>query len=414
MNHDTIRIGLEKSLKDELFDQFEGAIIKTVLEDADIKYDNSHQHLLHEGHGFRVTETLSPKIFKICNAAQEKLEFTEAVEFFIVNSAEVNACALLRSDEKDRHLISITSGLVALFDDEELQFVLGHEIGHLISRTAELSRVIQFVYPDYDKVPPYFRNRISLWNRVAELNADRYGYIASPNLGKCISNFFKLCSGMDTKRIAFNPENYLAETDRAIDHFKRQSFCLTSSHPVNPIRIKALQYFSKSKLMFSINSGQSLTDDPELTHQMDELLELLQAVGNTELYIHRMHFIASAGFLMASIDEHVTDSELEKLMVILGSFTMFPRKFLEHIANSGKIMEIFCGAVAAILEKNPGEKDLLFGWLIEMAMIDKDLDQNEIKLLYKIGQDILGFRKIELAQMIAKGIQKSFMPKLYR
>jgi len=101
-------------------------------------------------------------------------------------------------------------------------------------------------------------------------------------------------------------------------------------------------------------------------------------------------------------------------MVILGSFTMFPRKFLEYVADSGKVTEIFCEAVSAIIKKNPGERDMLFEWLIEMAMIDKDLDQNEIKLLYKFGQDLLGFQKIEVAQMIAKGIQKSFMPKLYR
>ena len=82
--------------------------------------------------------------------------------------------------------------LLERLDDDELSFVVGHEIGHLISRARDLERIIATIFPADVQVPLVFYNKIALWEKLAELTADRYGFIASPNLDCCVTAFFKL------------------------------------------------------------------------------------------------------------------------------------------------------------------------------------------------------------------------------
>ena len=55
-------------------------------------------------------------------------------------------------------LLALHSGLIEKFDDEELQFVIGHEIGHLISKSADLMRIIDFLFPVAENMPLVFQH----------------------------------------------------------------------------------------------------------------------------------------------------------------------------------------------------------------------------------------------------------------
>lgn len=414
MNYDLIRIDLEKSLSKELYDLFEGDIIAQIMKESRVDRENNQVKLMFEGHSFKIGKNLSPHLDDLCQQVTERLKFKEPIEFFVTNAASTNAMAIPRQEEDDSHLIVLNSGLIDKFDDDEIRFVLGHEIGHLISQNAKFSHIIRFVFPDLNSVALVLKNKISLWYKLSELTADRYGFIASPKLEKCVSNFFKLASGMDIEKIAFKPAAYLEEMDNLIEYFKKEPLTLATSHPVNPVRIKAIRYFSESELYKSIASGAELKPDDNLNKNISELIQLLMVISGSELDTYRTHFIASAGLLAASIDKQITDAEIENIVNMLSYFTIFPKKFLEQIAQSEKVSEIFNQSATAILQKNPGERFTMFDFLINVILVDREIKKPEIQFLYQVGAEMFALSKQEIAQHIGGAIQKNFYPKIYR
>jgi uncharacterized tellurite resistance protein B-like protein len=297
-------------------------------------------------------------------------------------------------------------------DDDELRFIIGHEIGHLISRNAEISRLINFVFPEQDKIPVLLYHRINVWHKLAELTADRYGYIASPNLEKCMSNFFKLSSGMDPNRINFDFNAYLAENERIIKFFQENRGQNLASHPINPIRIKALVEFNKSKLFESTQYVGVIKEDPDLNAAVDELTAILMTLTSSELDYQRINFMAAAGLLVSGVDEKITTQELERIMAMISRVMIFPKELVEQIHSSGKVMEIFNTAAQAIISQNPGERYNLFEFMVGVALSDRQIFQQEVDLLYKVA-DFFGLTRKEAAQMIAQCIQREFMPDIY-
>jgi Zn-dependent protease with chaperone function len=99
-------------------------------------------------------------------------------------------------EDDQPHIVNLNSILVDKFDEQELQFVIGHEIGHIISNNTRINEIMNFFFSDPLKLPVLLYNKLTIWHKLAELTADRYGLIACRNLEKCISGFFKLSSGL--------------------------------------------------------------------------------------------------------------------------------------------------------------------------------------------------------------------------
>ncbi len=413
MNHDYLKISLESNLKDELYDLLEGDIIEEIIQQGQVGKEMNFWKMIHEGHSFKITKNLAPRIFKLCTEAKDALSFDEDIDFFIANSPETNAVAVPKFGEESKHLVILNSEIIEKFDDDELKFIIGHEIGHLISDYGTFSRILNFVFPEFKQIPIVFKNKIILWQKLSELTADRYGFIASPNLEKCLSNFFKLASGLDTTKISFNADAYLTETNQLIDKFKKEPYSMISSHPVNPVRIKAIQYFSESDLFKKIKNHKAIKKDDALDKNISELSSLLMVLSNSELDAHRTYFIASAGILSASIDKKIGIEELDHIIDVLGNFTMFPKAFIDNLAQAGDVQNVFLQSTGAILKINPGERFNMFAFLIEMVLADKKIAKEEIEFLYTTGKGVFGFQKKETAQMIGEAIRNKFMPRSY-
>jgi Zn-dependent protease with chaperone function len=413
MNYDLIRIPLEKELSRQLYDLIEGDIMSSVLKEAKIERFENEWKLILEGHSFKVTRELAAGLFDLFQEVKKKLEFQEEIDFYVTNSPEVNAFALSAAEEGEANIININSGLIDKMDDDELRFIIGHEIGHLISKNANISRLIRFVFPEPDKLPVLLYHKINLWNKLAELTADRYGFIASPNLEKCLSNFFKLSSGLDPRRISFDFAEYLTENDKIIKYFQENKGQNLASHPINPIRIKALVLFDNSELYKGIKFlGPGPKEDPALNDQVDELTNILMTLTSSELDYHRINFMASAGLLVSGADNQITQQELERIMGLISRVMIFPRELVEQIHSSGKVMDIFNTSAQAIISQNPGERYGLFEFMVGVALADRQILMQEIEFLYKVGE-LFGLTRKEIAQMIAQSIQQEFMPDIY-
>ncbi len=408
-----IGIRFEEEIRKDLWETMEGDIIKPLLKEAKVEKTGNYYKYYLEGHSFKVNEALAPDLYKLFRNVCDKLNFTEAVEFYITNSPELNASASSRTEDGEPHLININSAIVEKYTDNELEFVIGHELGHIISKNIELTEIINFIFPNTDSIPLLLYNKIMLWEKLAELTADRYGFIASGDLEKCVSAFFKLSSGLDLATFKLDFETFLEENDKRLESFKNENAINVATHPINPIRIKSLQYFSESELYKSITNKET-KEDPGLASKMEDLTSLLLVIRNSELDKHRSMFIASAGIIMASIDDQVSEKEYEMVIRTLSQYLIFPKGIIDDIAKNGDPQKTFIDSTGEIMKYNPAERDTLFDFLINVGIADNQIFKSEIDFLYEAGEKLFGFTKKEIAQKIGIIVRGNFIPKLYQ
>jgi len=298
-----IRLPLEKKLGDDLYRTLEGDILTDIIAEGKIEESSNYYQLILQGHSFKAMPNLSPGVSAIFEEVLGRLEFKEPIEFYINNSPELNAFAIASTEEGQPHIVNLNSGLLQMLSDQELRFVVGHEIGHIISRNANISKLINFVYPNPARIPVLLQHKINLWQKLAELTADRYGFIANPDMASCISGFFKISSGLNAERIGFDFNAYLEENERILARFRETGAGSSLSHPINPIRIKAIQLFADSGLYKSLKENHQPAADPALDEAINDLTLTLMVFSSSPLDQYRKQFIATAGIIMANIDE---------------------------------------------------------------------------------------------------------------
>ena len=354
---------------------------------------------------------MAPKLYDLFQDVKSVLEFKKPIDFYITNSAELNAFALTRTERGEADIININSGLISMFDDEELRFVIGHEIGHLITRYARVVKLINFVFPEAENIPLILAHKIELWQKVSELTADRFGYIASPSVEKCVSGFFKMASGLSTDRIKFDYQAYIKDNEKILHYFSENRNLL--SHPVNPLRIKAIELFGESKLYKAISLGEDLKHDEELSKNMEQLIDILITISSSPMDAQRKLFVASAGILMAQVDKEMDEEEYEQILESLSMYTVFPKEFLSEMCKED-VEKIFKESVKKIISQNPAERTQLLEYMASVAFCDSNMFPSEMDFLFETGEKILGLTRRETAQIMALTVQQGFIPELYK
>ena len=161
MNYDLIRIPMESSISQELYSLLEGEIIERVMREGKVENQKNYLKSILEGTSFKITEKMAPQLHQLCKDVQKKLKFDDPIDFFIQNSPVLNCSAFYRLEDDQNHIVMINSELLERFDEDELRFVVGHEIGHLISKNSNLLRILEFIFPRPEETPLIFHNKIS-------------------------------------------------------------------------------------------------------------------------------------------------------------------------------------------------------------------------------------------------------------
>lgn len=412
MDHNAIRIPLEIQLGQELYQQIQGKILESILREAKIEKTENYFKNILQGHSFKVSEKLAPRLFHSFVEVKEKLEFLEPIEFYITNNPELNAFAVSRLELDECHIININSGLIDKVDDDELKFIVGHEIGHLISNNANIAQLLNFVFSDQTESPLMMQHKIAVWDKLSELTADRFGFMACGRLDKVLSCFFKMASGLSVERLNFDPKAFSLENEEILKYFKETGSGNLLSHPINPIRIKAVELFEESILYQNLSQGKTLESDLKLDNQISELIQSLMVISNSPVNYHRTSFIASAGLIVAGIDKAIEPDEYKRIIEELSAFTVFPKQMLSKMTEENKIEEFFESSIKALLEINPGEKNMMMEYIINIIIADSVISESEFEFIFDFGTK-LGFERKEIAQIFAGSIQEQFMPNIY-
>jgi Zn-dependent protease with chaperone function len=392
------KLELEKQLGKQIYTALQGEIVEEVLRKTKTSSRDAYWRSSMEGHSLRVQKELLPDIYELCQDVKKKLKFKDDVDFYITGDSDVNAFSLAAEDEGEHHIVNVNSALFDLMSTDELRFVIGHELGHLINKDTALARLIGFVFPPGAAVPVTLQYKIRLHEQLAELVADRYGYMATEDLGVCVTAFFKMASGLDLEKMNVSIDALIADNNRRLNYFLKDKGISRSSHPVNPIRVQALNLFATCKSQEELQKG------------MDELISILLKVGDDELDEHMARFIASAGLIVASSDDEMKEDEINQIIEMLARLKIFPRKYLEEIAQ-GDVVKTFNESVEGILKINPGMRAGLLDYMIHIALSDKIIARKEVDLLYEFGASI-ALSEMEVATAIAESVQRNYLPSL--
>ena len=391
------QLALCKALSEQIYNALQGPVVEEVLKQARTTDNDSYWRSAMEGHSLKVEPRLLSRLHTLFEEVKKKLDFTEKVDFYVTGDSTVNAFSVAADSPGHPHIVNVNSALIDLMTDDELRFVIGHELGHLIDRDTSLLRLINFIFPDPSVMPIALQHKVRLWEQLSELVADRYGYLAVEDLGVCVSAFYKMASGLDLSKMDVALDVLLEENLKHLEYFLKDKGISIDSHPVNPIRVQSLNLFATSKSQRTLN------------RHMDELISILLKIGDSEIDEPMSIFLATAGLIAASADGEISDDEVDIILEHLAALQMFPGMFLQDISKEN-VWELFTTAVARIQELDPSMRQSMFTYMIALVLADKQFSQQEIEFLYNIGEEVFNFGRKETAGLLAAMIQQNFVP----
>lgn len=148
----------------------------------------------YTGSHLRVTKDSYPKIYEYLEYACKILDVQKIPELYIewgynVNSGTVGA---------ENPIIVLNSGLIDLCDDDEIMFVIGHELGHVKSNHMLYHMMAQVINLIIDSIPfgtiaaAPLQYALYYWDRMSEFTADRAGLLCCQNKEAAIRAFMKM------------------------------------------------------------------------------------------------------------------------------------------------------------------------------------------------------------------------------
>jgi hypothetical protein len=130
-------------------------------------------------------------------------------ELYAFASPQYNAMCF--KPEDGRLFIMFASSLLEAFDEGELKFVLGHELGHHAYRHHDAP--IGYILRGASRPDPRFALSLFTWSRYAEISADRAGAHCAQDLEVVARALFKLASGLSGSTIEFHLADFLNQAD---------------------------------------------------------------------------------------------------------------------------------------------------------------------------------------------------------
>lgn len=201
--------------------------------------------------GVPVTYDRAPQLAALVDDCKRTLQPGE-IEVFVVPSKERNAYTFGLTQP---NTVVVYSSLLELMDDDELKFVIGHELGHVALGHTWLNSLVGGLAG----VPVPLAAAVILnfafrwWNRACEYSADRAGLLACGDLSKGVTALVKLVAGPIHSQQQLN--QVLAALDREDDSVGGLLAETMQTHPLVINRIEELRKFAASPVFRRQNGG---------------------------------------------------------------------------------------------------------------------------------------------------------------
>ena len=182
----------------------------------------------------------------------------------------------------DRPFIVLNSSTIEVLDQDEIEAVIGHEVGHILSGHAlyrtMLFILLRFTFTRYPlagiAVRPILYGLLE-WSRKAELSCDRAGVLATQQPRVMMSALMKIAGGsrgedLDLDAFIAQSDEYLEGGD-TLDGIYKMLAALGTTHPFAVVRVAELRNWIDSGAYDTMLNGdyRTTTDDEETPYSED-------------------------------------------------------------------------------------------------------------------------------------------------
>ena len=212
----------------------------------------------------RVTERQFPQVHRLYSEAATTLDAPSLPSLFVQADPTYNAVTIGVDSPK----IVLNSSLLELLDDDELRFVLGHELGHALSGHALYRTLLTYIISltaSLSSVPfgtiglQAIRVALAEWARKSELSSDRAGLLATQDLPSAIRVHMKMASGgrlqdLDQTEFLSQAQEY-EESEDLRDSVMKLLLAESATHPMSVVRAGELRRWVDSGAYADILAG---------------------------------------------------------------------------------------------------------------------------------------------------------------
>ncbi len=206
--------------------------------------------LVFLGSAVRVDERQFPTLHYLLLDAARVLDVEDVPELYVTASPVLNAVTI----GMNKPIIVLNSALVDLLDEEELRFVVGHELGHAVSGHAVYQTLLRRLISMSGVLSAVPLGGLGIraivaalheWSRKAELSADRAGLLATQDPATAFRVHMQLASGghlddLDTTAFFAQGQEYLDAADLR-DSVLKLLLIENQTHPFAVVRAAELR-----------------------------------------------------------------------------------------------------------------------------------------------------------------------------
>ncbi|MDP6399433.1 MAG: M48 family metallopeptidase [Arenicellales bacterium] len=337
------------------------------------------RHLLSTS--VRLSRSMSGPLHVMADRCQERLGIQSRLELYAYPAPQFNAVCF--KPEDGRVFIMFSSSLLEAFSEQELLFVMGHELGHHVYRHHEIP--IGYILRGKTRPSAALALDLFAWSRYAEVSADRAGAYCAEDLPSVARALFKLASGLrDDTVVQFDLDEFLRQVDDMLALGEQpgqgapmQDWFLT--HPFSPLRVKALTIFDCSVLM---RSGG--IDKHKLEDQVQTVMGLMEPdylKGKTEATRAMRNLFVAGALAVADAAGGISDKERQTLE------EFFEEGYALEKLDPERLRELLPKRIEAAREKaSLSQRMQVVRDLCLVAGVEHPVAQAESKLLEEIAQ----------------------------
>lgn len=346
----------------------------------------------------RLTPSMAPDVAQALHSCRETIGLEPHVEVYVRPDPTFNAFCM--RDPSGPVILGLSSHLVESFTPPELQFVIGHELGHAAFEHYKLPMPQTAMIEDMAgrMVSRPTSLDLYIWCRAAELSADRIGLLCQRDPEAAANSFFKLASGISTPRLKADLEAFAAQVEslasapeaRTEPRDDDDTLDCFSTHPYSPVRVRALLAFSKSaSYLKAIGKGSKGLSDKKVAEIIDRDLSLMEPNYLQEKNVHSVlmrDILYRAGVLVMVADGEISENEISALRTLLGSDQVDEETGHEDMAALKKELEKMLDEAAEKVEFR--DRARLVQHLTIIASADGVVDDREVHVMADVAEHL--------------------------